>query len=134
MGSIVAGVLILGTIADPSQVRQTYVYAALFGVGHGVYSPLGSSTSADLFQGKRFGAVYDVLCVGGGLGSSIGPWASGLLFDLTGGYEPSLIMTIVAAFASVAGLWLSAPRKVRQVPGVAARLMSTARAAAPSGD
>jgi MFS family permease len=82
---------------------------------------LATGISADLFQGKRFGSVYGALYVGSGGGSSLGPFLSGYLFDRTGGYAMSLAMSVIAALLASGCIWLAAPRRVRQVPGVAAR-------------
>ncbi|MHB1005711.1 MAG: MFS transporter [Chloroflexota bacterium] len=120
---VVGGILLLGFIATGDQQALLYVYAITFGVGYGVYSPLASAASADLFQGRRYGAIYGLLWVGSAGGSSIGPWLSGLLYDSTGTYLPSLGMSFVAAFLSIGAFWLSSPGKVRQVPGIAARAL-----------
>ena len=98
-----------------------YLYACLFGVGYGVHAPLATGVSADLFQGKHFGSVYGALYVGSGGGSSLGPFLSGYFFDQSGGYTWSLAMSVVAALLAIGSIWLAAPRRVRQVPGVAAR-------------
>jgi MFS family permease len=130
MVCVILGVLVLSLIGDPSQIAYVYVYAMLFGVGYGVFSPLASSTAADLFQGRSFGSIYGLLWLGSGIGSSIGPWASGALFDATGTYAASYVMSFVAAFLSIAAFWLAGPRQVRQVPGVAARRQTTDEGAA----
>lgn len=132
MSSMVGGVLILSTVADASQTWPVYFYAALFGLGFGAFNPVASSSAADLFQGKRFGSIYGGLWVGTGVGSSLGPWVSGLLFDWTGAYNLSLVLSATAACLSAAGMWLAAPRRVRQVPGVAARAQKAAVSPTPS--
>ncbi len=118
---VLIGIVILWLIQDASQYMQAYVYAIVFGIGYGVNAPLCSATAADLFQGKHFGAVYGALYVGSGAGSSLGPWLSGWLFDNSGGYQLSLIMSVGAVALSIAMYWLAAPRKVRLVPGMAKR-------------
>lgn len=121
MACVLAGVLILGLVVDPTQPWRTYLYAAVFGVGYGVTAPLSPLIIADVFQGKRFGSIYGMVYIGSGAGAAIGPWVSGLLFDLTRSYTASFTMSVVAAALSALGIWLAAPRKVRQVPGLAAR-------------
>jgi MFS family permease len=123
---IIAGVVTLGLIAGPEQMTLLYLFVIAFGIGYGVYTPLSSATAADLFQGKRFGAIYGLLWVGSGAGSSLGPWLSGFLFDLTGSYTPSLVMSVAAGFLSVACFWLARPGSVRQGPGLAARSLRAA--------
>ncbi len=122
MGSLVMGILILNLINDASQQWGVYVYAFVFGLGYGVFAPLTSSIAADVFQSKRFGSIYGLLYVGSGTGSAIGPWVSGTIFDVTRSYGAALLVAIIAAVASAVAVWLAAPRRVRLVPGVAARL------------
>lgn len=121
MGSLVLGIFVLSTVADSSQLWAVYLYAVVFGIGYGVFAPLTSSIAADVFQGRRFGSIYGVLYVGNGAGSAIGPWVSGALFDATHSYVVALAMATGAAVVSALAVWLAAPRKVRQVPGVVAR-------------
>ncbi len=128
---IIAGVVILGLIGGVARMTLLYLYVIAFGIGYGVYTPLSSATAADLFQGKRFGAIYGLLWVGSGTGSSLGPWISGLFYDLSCSDLPSLVMSVAAGFLSVACFWLSSPGSVRQVPGVAARALQAAAGRSP---
>lgn len=121
MVSVVVGVLLLSLIAGSSHSWLIYAYAVVFGVGYGVSAPLSPVIIADIFQGKRFGSIYGTIYIGSGAGAAIGPWVSGLLFDRTENYAASFAMAVAAAVLSTVCIWLAAPRKVRQVPGVAAR-------------
>lgn len=116
---LVLGILVLGLIADASQAWAAYLYALAFGVGYGVYAPLMPAMAADIFQGPRFASVYGAIYVGTGVGSALGPWLGGFLFDATGSYALALAISACAAAISVAAVWAAAPRQVRQVPGVA---------------
>lgn len=121
MACVLAGLVLLGSITDATKPWQPYLFAIVFGIGYGVNAPLCSATAADLFQGRRFGSIYGALYVGSGAGSSLGPWLSGMLFDASGAYVFSLLMSAVAGLLSIGGFWLAAPRRVRLVPGVAVR-------------
>ena len=46
-----------------------------------------TAKTADLFPGPRLGTILGVITLGSGLGATIGSWAAGLLFDLTGSYR-----------------------------------------------
>lgn len=121
MAGMAAGIVVLSQVVDASQVMGVYLYTLVFGIGYGVFSPMTSSISADLFQGKRFGSIYGVLYVGSSIGSAVGPWVSGMVFDATRSYQAALAMAACAALLSAVAIWLAAPRKVRLVPGMAAR-------------
>jgi predicted MFS family arabinose efflux permease len=72
--------------------------------------------AADLFQGKSFGLIYGINEAVIGLGSALGPWLGGFVFDRTGTYRIALLIAIGASLASCPFLWMAAPRKVRR-PG-----------------
>lgn len=124
MGCMALGIVVLSSVVDSSQIAGVYLYTMVFGLGYGVFAPMTSSIAADLFQGKRFGSIYGVLYIGSSTGSAFGPWVSGMVFDLTRSYTAALAMAVCAAILSTGAIWLAGPRKVRLVPGVAARLQS----------
>jgi cyanate permease len=41
----------------------------------------------------------------------VGPWIGGYLFDLSGSYTSSFILSMVSMGLSCISLWLAAPRK-----------------------
>jgi MFS family permease len=132
---IIAGVVLLSGLSDVAQTWRLYAYAVIFGMGYGTSAPLNPAIVADIFQGKRFGSIYGVIYIGAGSGAAFGPWASGLIFDLTRSYDLAFVLASLAAALSMVCVWLAAPRKVRQVPGVAARIRASEpeRVGQPSG-
>ena len=94
-----------------------YLMVACQGLlGYGM-APLYATISAELFQGRSFGAVFGVLSTGGTLGAAAGPWVSGLLFDGRGDYVLAFWLAAGLCLVSSLAVWLAAPRKVRLVPG-----------------
>ena len=89
------------------------------------------SIMAELFHSRRYGQIFGVLGAVSGLGAATGPWATGLLFDLTGGYDIGWQVSLGACALSVLGIWLAAPRKVRLVAGQAAKRAAAAAADRP---
>jgi MFS family permease len=94
-----------------------YFYSLFFAFGYGATAPLTPAVSADLFAGRRFGSIYGTLGVANGLGSAIGSWLAGYIFDVTGSYLPAFAVGGAAAIASIAAMWAIAPRMIRLVPG-----------------
>ncbi len=92
-----------------------YFFVVLFGCGWGVTATTFMSVAADLFQGKSFGFIYGVNEAIVGLGSALGPWLGGFVFDWTGTYRIALLISIGASLASCPFLWIAAPRKVRRM-------------------
>jgi MFS family permease len=92
-----------------------YLFALLFGAGWGVTAPMFMSISADLYKGKDFGLIYGMVEGVIGVGSALGAWLAGYIFDCTQSYFWAFILTIVLNIVSVLLVWYVAPRKVRQI-------------------
>ena len=81
-----------------------YLFAVVYGFGHGGLWALLSPVVADLFgiasHGAIFGLVYFVITIGG----TIGPILAGYIFDITGSYQivfsACLIFSIIALILS----------------------------------
>ena len=86
-------------------------FAVLFGFGGGLATPVTYAASADIFHGKHFGTVGGLLLGGMGVGSVLGPWLGGYLFDISGSYTIAFILCIISLVFSCLFLWISAPRK-----------------------
>jgi len=93
-----------------------YLFVLLFGAGWGATAPTFMSVSADLFQGRSFGLIYGVTEAVVGLGSAIGPWLAGFIFDWTESYRLAFLVAAGLSVLSSGIVWLAAPRKVRS-PG-----------------
>ena len=109
-GCTAVGTLALVSIEHAPHTAALYVYALLFGLGFGARGPIITAIAAQLFPGRRFGAIYGFLSVGNGLGGALGPWFAGAVFDLTGSYRtPFLIATLFCVVGSIC-FWLAQPR------------------------
>ncbi len=96
-----------------------YLFPLTFAMAYGVATPLGPAVGADLFSSRRFGAIYGTIGVANGLGSAIGAWFAGYVFDVTGSYFIAFACAAGSSLLSIVAMWLVAPRKVRLVPGKA---------------
>lgn len=85
-------------------------------LGYGVTSVVGA-IPAEVFEGKHYGSIFGTLMLGGILGGAAGPWATGVIHDLTGSYAIAFWICIaLCVFASFA-IWRAAPGQVRAVAG-----------------
>src|SRR4030042_1239499 len=91
------------------------LFALFFGLGFGAAAPLQPSVSADIFLGKSFGLIFAVICIGGGIGGSLGSFFPGWIRDLTGTYSTAILFSFVSISLSGLFIWLAAPRKVRKM-------------------
>jgi MFS family permease len=109
------GIVALLLLSDANQVWLLYMYAIAFGFGLGLFAPTYSCTAADLFGGKGFGSILGFVNIGWGVGSGVGAWIGGAVFDRTGNYDLALLIGIVAFLLVCLFIWLVAPRKIRRV-------------------
>ncbi len=72
-------------------------FVLLFGTMQGSRGPLVAVLSVRHFAGSRQSAIYGLVLLGMGVGAALGAWASGALFDLTGGYRAGYLLSAVSA-------------------------------------
>jgi MFS family permease len=110
-----AGTLALLSVEIWHSPAGLYAYALLFGLGFGARGPIITAMAAELFPGRRFGAIYGYLSIGNGVGGAIGPWFAGALFDVTGSYRIAFLIATLFCAAGSACFWLAQPRS--KAPG-----------------
>jgi MFS family permease len=86
-----------------------YLYALFFGLGFGARGPIITAMAAQLFPGRRFGAIYGILSVGNGVGGAIGPWFGGAVHDVTGSYRLAFLIAVGFCALGAACFWLARP-------------------------
>jgi MFS family permease len=91
-----------------------YLFAFLFGAGWGVTAPMFMSITGDLYKGKNFGLIYGMVEGAIGLGSALGAWVAGYIFDQTQNYLWAFVLAILLNLISILLVWLAAPRKLRR--------------------
>jgi MFS family permease len=90
-------------------------------LGYGLVSVIGA-IPADIFQGGHYGSIFGSLMLAAIVGGAAGPWATGALYDATGGYRVAFLVAIGCSALSAGTIWVAAPRKVRAVAGRIDRL------------
>jgi MFS family permease len=119
-GFMLCFVLLLVLRHYPSQLLMYLMIASQGMLGYGLASVYGA-IPAELFQGRRYGAIFGALGAASGVGAGAGPWLTGVIHDRTGSYTLAFSLALALAFVSIVAIWLAAPRKVRLVAGQAAR-------------
>ena len=89
--------VLLALGAAPTQ-WGAYGYAVLLGVGYSVTASLTPAMVSDRFSGQHYGAIVGAGLMGAAVGSALGPWLAGRLYDATGSY------TLAFAIAAVCGM------------------------------
>jgi len=88
-----------------------YLYGVLFGLGFGARGPIITAMVAELFPGRRFGAIYGIMNLGNGLGGAIGPWYGGMVHDLTGSYRLAFLTAMGFCGIGATCFWVARPAK-----------------------
>ncbi len=73
-------------------IRSLYLFAVVFGFSQGGTGTAQGPLAAELFGLKSYGSIFGVCGFCATVGGSIGPYLSGHLFDVTGGYQSAFIL------------------------------------------
>jgi len=115
MAFVVASVVVLRLVALAPSPWAVYGYAILIGLGYSVTASLIPAILSDRFRGSHFGAIFGIGQVGSAIGSALGAWLAGRLFDLTGSYGIALVVASVTATAAAVLVWIERANRRRSV-------------------
>jgi MFS family permease len=104
----------------PTPMLLAFMIVAQGLLGYGLVSVIGA-IPADIFQGGHYGTIFGSLMLAAIIGGAAGPWATGAMYDATGGYTVAFAVAMGCSALSAATIWLAAPGKVRAVAGRADR-------------
>ncbi len=85
-----------------NSLTMFYIFAVVFGFGWGGNSPMYPLLTREYFGPKRLGAIYGGTVVAASLGMGAGGYMGGLLFDISGTYQYSLLFSLTAGLISIA--------------------------------
>ena len=116
-GGFVATYLTLMTLAELPSMELLWVMVVVQGaLGYGVTSVFGA-IPAEIFEGKHYGSIFGTLMLCAISGGAVGPWLTGWIHDVSGGYLYAWQIGVGASVISALAVWIAAPRKVRLVAG-----------------
>lgn len=115
MAFVVASIVVLRLVALAPSPWAVYGYAILIGLGYSVTASLIPAIMSDRFRGSHFGAIFGIGQVGSAIGSALGAWLAGRLFDLTGSYGIALVVASVTATAAAVLVWIERTNRRRSV-------------------
>jgi len=113
-GISIIGVICALLITSPEQHWLLWLHACFFGLTWGARGPAITAKTADLFPGGRLGTILGVITIGSGIGSAVGAWAAGWIFDLSGSYRLAFSLSIAAYLCGCAAFWALRRPPVRQ--------------------
>jgi MFS family permease len=100
------------------------LYAMVFAqgfFGYGLTSVMGPIV-AEIFEGPHYGSIFGTITIALIGGGAAGPWLAGVIQDAFGSYRPAFVLIIGCCLVSAIAIWIAAPRRVRRVPGRAAKI------------
>lgn len=105
------------------ELWMLYLFAAIYGFGHGGFFALISPLMAQLFGTKSHGAIFGIAIAVGAVGGAIAPLLAGYIFDLTGSYRiPFLIVAGLITMALILIMSLGWPSRKGKANGVVSRV------------
>jgi MFS family permease len=110
MGFLAAGVGVLSIAATP---LIAHTYAVLIGISTGLIALVGGTLLPRYFGRKHLGKLRGSVLTAQVAGSSLGPFITGLIYDLTGSFQYSLWI-FVAILVPAALVSLRAVRPTKQ--------------------
>src|SRR5690242_18146696 len=78
-------------------------------LGYGVTSVVGT-IPAEPFHGRHYGAIFGAIMGIGIAGGALGPWVTGLAYDLSGNYAPGFLDALGCCVVSAIAIWVIRPR------------------------
>jgi len=110
---MLASVAVLAALGHAPPLGAIYLYGVLLGLGYSVTASLIPAMVSDRFSGPNFGAIVGVGLLGSAVGSAVGPWMAGYLFDRTGSYTLAFAIAAGCGLAAGAAGWRARALRVR---------------------
>ena len=79
-------------------------------LGYGVTAVVGA-IPAEYFHGRHYGAIFGAMMGIGIAGGAIGPWVTGVAYDLSGSYAPGFVAALGCCVLSAIAIWVGRPRR-----------------------
>jgi MFS family permease len=114
-GVSIIGVICALFITGPDHAWLLWIHACFFGLTWGARGPAVTAKTADLFPGPNLGAILGVITVGTGIGSAVGAWGAGWIFDVSGSYRLAFLASIASYLVGCAAFWALRRPPTRQV-------------------
>jgi MFS family permease len=100
IGFILTAVALFGLVLA-REVYLLFLFAGIAGLAFGGMATVESPLMAWLFGLSSHGLIYGVVHLGYTVGAAVGPFVTGYIFDLTGGYQVAFLVCAVSAVVGV---------------------------------
>jgi MFS family permease len=115
-GFVICCLALILLAGHPTMALLAVMVVAQGTLGYGVTSVMGA-ISIEIFAGRNSGSIFGTVMLSAILGGATGPWVTGMLHDLTGGYAAAFWICIGLNIMSAVAIFRAAPGKIRAVAG-----------------
>ena len=99
-------------LLEASAAWHFYVFAVIFGIGYGGEGTVFPLLDRRYYKNAPFGTPYGWQMFGASLGMGLGGWIGGYLFDVTGAYTLTIIVSAATSLGGMVSiLFLADPRR-----------------------
>lgn len=109
---------------------QFYAFAVAFGIGYGGEGAVFPLLNSRYYRNAPLGTAFGWQMFGASLGMALGGWIGGYLFDVTGSYTATIIVSMAASLGGMASILLLASPDRHLIPDWEQRLKAKAQAVA----
>jgi MFS family permease len=107
--------LMMSWLIGTSHPVMFFLFAFFWGIGYGGAMPPYALFVKDYYGLKSFGSIYGGIMVLASMGMAVGGYMGGLIYDLSGSYQPAWILSLVAGVVTAfMALDLAPPLHPRQ--------------------
>ena len=106
-GVSIVGVVCALFLSGPDQAWLLWLHASFFGLTWGARGPAVTAKTADLFPGPNLGVIVGAITIGSGIGSALGSWAAGFIFDVSGSYRVAFLLAIASYVGGCVTFWVA---------------------------
>ncbi len=103
-------VIALSWLLFTTDILGLYLFAVIFSVAYGNHIAQQSPVVAALFGLAAHGLILGVIGVGWTVGTALGPFVAGYIFDLTGSYQIAFLISIAVSCAGIIFTTLLKPK------------------------
>ena len=111
---LVASVGALAWVGSAPSAILAYIYAIMLGIGYSATASLVPAMMSDRFSGVHFGSIIGIGLFGSAVGSAIGPWMAGYLFDHFGNYHVAFAIAAISGTLSGTAGWIARSLRLRE--------------------
>ena len=105
-GLTIIGILALAMLQLTPHWAVLSVFVLCFGLSAGARGPIITAQMADIFAGRGLASIFGATNIGQGCGAALGAFIAGFLYDTTGGYNTSFVVSLTFALLGLSMFWL----------------------------